>query len=205
MRNLNKVRLSAVRLLTAAAILVAAACADRSPTSPPASAPGAVARPTVAFGVAAVPTTADFTVTPSGGRFAIGLHTVSFPVNSICDPASSTYGPTEWDAPCRALDRPIQIHAEMRSADGRSWVDFSPSLRFVPTSDPRQYVMLTMRRGVASSVTPILWAAYLGASGVDDAAGDPTLTTYAAADGVSEYRRIKHFTGYVISTGYRLY
>ncbi|MGH7665612.1 MAG: hypothetical protein ACRENI_15180, partial [Gemmatimonadaceae bacterium] len=46
---------------------------------------------------------ADFTVTPTGGSFVLGKHAIYFPPHSICDPGSS-YGLSQWDAPCVVAD-----------------------------------------------------------------------------------------------------
>src|SRR5215213_3539441 len=56
----------------------------------------------------------DFTVDSKGGTFNVGPHYVKFPANSICDPASTTYGPTEWDKPCQVIKDPITFHAEVQ-------------------------------------------------------------------------------------------
>ncbi|HEX2716609.1 MAG TPA: hypothetical protein VHM67_02955 [Gemmatimonadaceae bacterium] len=152
---------------------------------------------------------ADFTVTPSGGMFVLGAHAVYFPANSICDPASSTYGPGEWDAPCLPLDRPIDIHAELRrTADGQSWLDFTPSLRFVPSDDPNGAVWVLMK--LNSDATPenyrsygIRWAPVFldSANQVEESQQDPSLRTYIDVGRDVVFRRIKHFSGYVVGDG----
>ena len=152
---------------------------------------------------------ADFTVTPSGGTFVLGAHAVYFPANSICDPAVSSYGPGEWDAPCSPLDQPIDIHAEVRrTADGQSWLDFTPSLRFVPSDDPNQSVWVLMK--LNSDATEgnyrsfgIRWAPqFLVSEGqVDESLQDPSLRTYIDLQRDVVFRRIKHFSGYVVGDG----
>ncbi|GAC1478174.1 MAG: hypothetical protein NVS1B4_21690 [Gemmatimonadaceae bacterium] len=210
-------RSSSIRLLAPIALLLGAACADRAPTAPSAvSRLAGAPRPDVIINaMGADRSWADFTVTPTGGVFALGKHSVRFPAAAICDPSTSTYGPTEWKTPCETLDRPIRIHAELRTDAGRSWVDFTPSLRFVPTSDPARYVVLTMSltdgtngdrddRSIAGPAVapPILWTPFIGAPGIDEALLDPTLRTQLCPDGTCATRRIEHFTGYVIATGY---
>src|ERR687884_341265 len=123
------------------------ACTDSpvSPTKssavrPPAGAPGKALLDVIVDSVAPDSLSADFTVTPTGGTFVLGAHAVVFPDHAICDPATSGYGPDTWDQPCTPLEEPIQIHAEVRNELGRTWVDFTPELRFVPTDDPNHYV-----------------------------------------------------------------
>lgn len=145
---------------------------------------------------------ADFTVTPTGGAFQLGPHAIYFPANSICDPARSSYGPTEWDAPCEPLTEPIQIHAEIRRTDSTSWVDFTPALRFVPTADPLQYVWIYLHLPGSNSPDvdvqglSILWIPEPGAQGVNEALSDETQKTYFWREGEIVFRRIKHFSGY---------
>ena len=139
----------------------------------------------------------EFTVTPAGGVFFMGSNAVVFPANSICDPSSSSYGAGTWDDTCTPLSTPLTIHATVRSANGATWVDFSPSIRFVPSEHSRQWVYMYM-----ASANPILFAPTLGAQGVDDAADDATVRTFFDAHNAGyTLRRIKHFTGYMTSSG----
>ena len=152
--------------------------------------------------------TADIIVEPSGGYFTLGKHVIYFPANSICDPATSTYGVTEWDNPCTAIAAPIRIHAELREQDGRTWIDFSPELRFVPSSDETQWVYLFMRTNAiegkqltSKKAPPILWSPAIGMPGIDEALFDETLKTKWDRRLGGVYRRIKHFSGYNVYTG----
>lgn len=152
---------------------------------------------------------ADLIVEPSGGVFYLGKHALSFPANTICDPAISTYGPTEWDKPCTTITQSIQIHAELREANGRSWIDFSPHLRFAPSRDEDRWVYLFMttkaskRKHVSGNNTPpILWSPAIGVPGIDESLLDPTLKTKADKKHGGVYRRIKHFSGYNVWSGF---
>ncbi len=148
----------------------------------------------------------DFTVTPHGGVFLLGQHAVVFPAGSICDPALSSYGPGTWDAPCVSLKRALKIHATIRTAKLGTWVDFSPSLRFVPSEDSRRHVYIYMYAPEAVGATDlskfsILWSPAIGASGVNDAAAKPSLRTYVDAKTGVMMREIDHFSGYWGSQG----
>ena len=148
----------------------------------------------------------DFTVTPNGGVFLLGKHAVVFPARSICDPSVSSYGAGTWDTPCVALKGALKIHATIRTAKLGTWVDFSPSLRFVPSDDSSQWVYIYMYTPGAIGATDlskyaILWAPEIGANGVNDAAGDYTLRTYIDTKSGIGMRRIKHFTGFGTSSG----
>ncbi|MFI5256538.1 MAG: hypothetical protein ACHQRK_04690 [Gemmatimonadales bacterium] len=150
-------------------------------------------------------TTADFTVGPQGGVFFVGNHAVVFPKKSICDPNSTDYN--AWDAPCKTIGKPMHIHAVVRTANGRTWVDFSPELRFAPSTNSSQWVWMFMytpdARGATGDLSRfnILYAQSIGGATIDDAAADPTLRTYVDTNTGVSVRRIKHFSGYTASAG----
>ena len=138
----------------------------------------------------------DFTVTPAGGVFFLGRNAIVFPANAICDPATSSYGAGTWNDECAPLTKSLKIHATVRTATAGTWVDFNPSIRFVPSDDSNKWVYMYM-----SSKHPILFAPSLGALGVDDASADATVKTYVDSHNGYTLRRIKHFTGYMTSSG----
>jgi len=204
----NQMRFTCPRILLVVPALIIMGCGDQ-PSAPESS---ASAEGIPLFKV--IPTyspdkkSADIIVEPSGGGFVLGNHSIWFPPNSICDPALSSYGVTEWDKPCTAISQPINVHAELREQDGRSWIDFTPSLRFVPSDDDEQWVYLFMmtpaadaRRLTGKNAPPILWSPAIGIPGIDESRTDKTLTTKWDRRLGGVYRRIKHFTGYNIYTG----
>lgn len=187
--------------------LALGACADSTAPSREVEAPAPDLKVTVDW-MAPDSTSADFTVTPTGGVFQLGPHAIYFPPSSICDPAKSAYGVGEWDKPCPALRSPIRIHAEVRKIDGREWVEFSPDLRFVPKRDASKWVWIWMRTELArdrnaQQLLEILWSPGFGLAGVDESLADPTLRTYVNRQSGVAYRRIKHFSAYQISVGFR--
>ena len=148
-----------------------------------------------------------FTVGPySTVRIRLGDHQIYFPAGAICDPALSTYGPTEWDAPCQPLRSYITISATWwTDATGHPRIEFQPALRFVPTSDAAKWVTLTLKDQAASSVQPgqslvITWRDGAG-NWVDESLTDATLTTRTDPTTSSMSRRIKHFSGYMVAAG----
>jgi hypothetical protein len=191
-----------------ALVAVMAACADSSVTLRPDQAevlPGGAPRPNIIIDeMAQDESSADFTVTPSGGYFRMGAHGIVFPRNVICDPATSSYGREFWDAPCRVLREPIRIHAELRVQDGREWVDFSPELRFKPSRRASDWVWIYMHTDAATlpdrSLT-IVWSPAIGVPGIDESLDDATLRTFVLPWSGYAYRRIKHFSGYNVTSG----
>jgi hypothetical protein len=149
-------------------------------------------------------TSVDFTVSPWGGVYRIGRHAVVFPAHSVCDPSTSGYGAELWDAACSPSTKGIAVHAVIRKQAGVTWVDFSPELRFVPSS----WVWLVLNtpqakhaRGDLSRFN-IAYAESIGGVMVNDAAADPTLRTYVDPYRGTMFRRIKHFSGYAGNSGF---
>jgi hypothetical protein len=145
---------------------------------------------------------ADFVIDPTQpAQIKAGDHVVNFPANSICDPATSGYGTDLWDAPCTPLQTPITIHASWNSKLGHAFIDFSPSLRFVPTSDPSQYVTITMKDDWDLDPNyhyPIFWLRPADSVWVDESMYDPSMSSVQDNRGNRVTRRLKHFSGYLV-------
>jgi len=209
MRSLNWKTVS-----TLVTLAFVASCSESAvaPTSAPSAAPASMAlapagRPSLSLsGTASNDTESDFTVGPNGGAYFAGNTAVVFPANSICDPAVSSYGMGTWDAPCAPLTRSITIHAITRVANGRTQVDFSPSLRFVPSTNPTRWVWLYMSVPSLAGTTDlskfnIYYAPTLDGALIDESLTDGSLRTYVDTRTGTSLRRVKHFSGYAVSEG----
>lgn len=201
---------SLMRLASIAAVALLAACSAADQVAAPnlhrvAMPAGAPSMDVIVNAVAPDSLSADFTVTPTGGTFVLGAHAVFFPDHAICDPATSGYGPGLWDAACTPLDQPINFHAEVRKdSTGRSWVDFTPAVRFVPTTDPNRTVWVMMKAG--TDITPSNYMNFgmrwmpsgLPNETVDESVTDSTLRSYVDIQKDIVFRRVKHFSGYMV-------
>jgi hypothetical protein len=190
-----------------ALISLVAACGDRSvaPQSQPSDESAGVG------GVTTQLTQSDtvrFTITINPHRsthFYLGAgNSLNFPAASVCDPAVSTYGPSEWDNPCVAATRTIAENVTAwLDAGGHPQVDFSPSLRFVPTMLPTGWVTLTFG-DLQASLDPmynILYCSTPDAVCVDESLTDLSLVTTRDPVTGQLTRRIKHFSGYLVGAG----
>jgi hypothetical protein len=146
-----------------------------------------------------------FIYNPSNPQmFGLGSgHRIFFDANAVCDPAVSTYGPTEWDQPCEPLQSPIAITAVVSTNEyGRPRIDFSPSLRFVPDAP----VVLYIKDWAASSdtSTTIEWCDDSNVCIDEDvesyAFGGKKKTKHDKKGGIV-FRPIKHFSGYNVTAG----
>lgn len=158
------------------------------------------------------PTQADFTLTAGGGTVTLFGYTITFPPNSVCDPSTSTYGPTEWDAPCSTLrGRPLTVHAVMSTVGGVG-VDFTPPLRFSPnavvTLSTNKFAPYLIGNSAYFLAHPALlnflsiyYAPSINSSYLSDFGGDPSVITHVNFASGTVWRRIKHFSGYFMSSG----
>jgi hypothetical protein len=197
-------------------LALVAGCRDSvvAPAAAPSAAPASSmlapeGRPSLSFsGVSVQDGTADFTVSPFGGTYSVGNNAVVFPAHSICDPEKSSYGEGTWDTHCVPLNRPIDIHATTSRLNGVDWVDFSPHIRFVPSERASRWVWIFMKtpqvKGSSADLSrfSIYFAESIGGPLVNDAATDPTMRTYVDTQSGVSSRRIKHFTGYAVSSGF---
>jgi len=169
-------------------------------------------RPSGLFGG---PRSATFTVTAAGGSFDVGMFTVNFPANSICDPNTSGYGPGTWDSPCNTLadGQSVTVTATYGfTLRGGPVVDFATNLRFNPkttvTISTDAYApVLTFFRNYwlgnpdALRYFGMYYTSDFGATGLTDAGLDASLGTHVNLTTGIVWRRIKHFSGYNVSSG----
>jgi len=143
------------------------------------------------------------TIDPRVSRtYAFGENWIYFPAHSICDPATSGYGPTLWDSPCTPLNQPIEVTVKWSSKGGYSFATFSPQIRFVPADarSPFRWVVLslhTQKRLHELDAYSILYNS--GDGWVDESLTDPTLRAWLDPLHNSIYRRVKHFSGYMVA------
>lgn len=188
---------SATRFRQTSAVLVvgivAAACQDSAlaPTSE------SVGFPRPALYVAGWDNQTSFTYEPSDSARVYDLgdgHQIYFPDGAVCDPAVSSYGPGEWDAPCAPLTTPIQITAtRFHDAEGNPYVDFTPALRFVPGKPVTLF--LHDPDAVLDARAEIAWCSDGGLCVTESS------PTHRDVESGILFREIRHFSGYMISAG----
>ena len=202
---MSKVRMAVVLGMTAAL----AACSENAvaPGSEAASAPT-----TIAGGGATAALTSQDTI-----RFSITIepwhqtsyylgsgNSLIFPAHSLCDPDRSSYGVTEWDKPCVGTNQSVTVNAKAwLDGSGHARVDFDRHLRFVPSNNPAQWVVLSFA-DLQASLDPffnILYCPTATSGCFDEALSDPTLLTVRNPVTGKVTRRIKHFSGYNVAAG----
>ncbi|HEY6218744.1 MAG TPA: hypothetical protein VIV65_01730 [Gemmatimonadaceae bacterium] len=142
--------------------------------------------------------TTSFVYSPkSGATKRFGDHMIVIPAGGVCALGSS-YGPTEWDAPCKAADAPILFTVtSFEDANGVPYVQFEPSVRFVPTKETYLYLK-DGKRNVASMLA--IRYCPTGGACYDESVSDATMETHRLANSRILYRRLKHFSGYSVTS-----
>jgi hypothetical protein len=174
---------------------MAGACADS--TVAPNAAEVAAFKAPAAFTKVGV--TQTFRVYNSQGiTQRVGATVINIPAGAICS-LTSSYGTTEWDKPCQALQGSVLITATvLYDSEDRPYVDFQPAMRFAPNKEVR----LFLKNGRAAQPTE-LTVNYCNAAlvCVDESITDPTLKTTRVGQTPYMTRRVKHFSGYMIAVG----
>ena len=144
-----------------------------------------------------------FTLRPDRGitKTLNGGHQLFVAANAVCD-LKSTYGPTEWDKPCALQRTAFSITARTWvESNGHPRVDFQPKLRFAPSVRANAILYLMDKAAAKDPTFKILYCADGVIMCVDESIADPTVATQYDVNGFL-YRRIKHFSGYNIASGF---
>jgi hypothetical protein len=142
-----------------------------------------------------------FTILPGeANELSMGTPVLEMPAWSVCA-AGSGYGTGTWDKPCTAETKPVTITATVIGTSTYPRVDFEPAMRFNPASGDVQLFMFARHASSdAASKFSILYCSGVSQTHCDDEAKhDPTLVTQFSKRGNEVFRRIRHFSGYVVA------
>lgn len=131
-------------------------------------------------------------------------NSITFPKGSLCAPGS-TYGGGQWDKPCYVATSPITVYTKAwLDAEGYAHVDFDKHVRFVPTSNPAGWVMLSLY-DYGATTTPWTKINYCPSEQantcIDESKNDPSVATLKDPVTGKLMRRVKHFSGYSLTSG----
>ena len=141
--------------------------------------------------------TYSFTIDPTQDQsLALGASHLDIPANAVCALATSSYGAGHWEESCAAQTDTFTIHAVIRNAaTDHPSVDFEPALRFSPDKNVSLYLYVTDDATLDNSRI----MKYCNATGcVDESITDPSLASSVDLANRVVFRRIKHFSGYII-------
>lgn len=129
----------------------------------------------------------------------LGPSHLDLPAGSVCALGTSGYGPSTWDAPCTPESGSVTITATVRNASSNHpSVEFAPAMRFNPSTRVNLYLYVT-DAATLSNMATVLYCGPFSATCVDESQADATLTTTINSASNLVSRRIKHFSGYMVS------
>lgn len=157
-------------------------------------------------------------LSPNGGTYHVGDFDIVMPAGAVCDPGSTKYGARHWDDDCVAATRSITVDVVAKKHGRSVSVDFEPDLRFRPRAgwvviQTRAYGDLLTSSSVRQlSVSApffqsfaILYVPKGGNSRIDErrSTGDASMVTHVDLRSGLVWRRVKHFSGYLVTAGYK--
>jgi hypothetical protein len=197
-------------MLVASAAMLAACGRD---VSAPASSGSQITAPTTSNKalVGAVDGVYSITINPNQSyTLPLGKSYMVLPAHSICDLESSGYGTSYWNNSCVPETSPVTITATVRGAqtDNPS-VDFQPAMRFNPNTNVSLFIYVT-NAATLSNMTVMKYCptnSGLNSTGqaggkntcIDESLTDQSLKTTIDRSQNLIWRRIKHFSGYLIA------
>jgi len=141
--------------------------------------------------------TYTFQIDPSQDQsLSLGASRLDIPANAVCDLASSSYGPEFWNDSCSPQTDTFTVTAVVRNAaTDHPSVDFEPALRFSPDKNAELYLFVTDQATLDASRV----VKYCNANGcVDESITDPSVASSVDLEHRVVFRRIKHFSGFII-------
>ena len=139
----------------------------------------------------------SFVIDPSQAQsLSLGASHLDIPANAVCDLASSSYGVGHWEDSCDAQTDTFTVTAVVRNAaSDHPSVDFEPALRFSPDKQVGLYLYVTNDATLDASRV----VKYCNANGcLDESVNDASLVSSVDLENRVVFRRIKHFSGYVV-------
>jgi len=141
--------------------------------------------------------TYSFVIDPSQPQaLSLGASHLDIPANAVCDLATSSYGVAHWNEDCTPQTDTFTVTAVVRNAaTDHPSVDFEPALRFNPNQNVNLYLYVTDQATLDASRI----VKYCNATGcVDESISDPSVASSVDLENRVVFRRIKHFSGFII-------
>ena len=156
-------------------------------------------------------------LSPNGGTYHVGDFDIFVPAGAVCDPTTTKYGVKHWDEDCTPATSTIQVNVVAKKHGQGLSLDFQPDLRFRPSAgwvviQTNAYSSLLTSNSVRQlSVSSsffqnfaILYVPTGGWTHIDEvqSTGDASLVTHVDLHRGLVWRRVKHFSGWIISAGF---
>jgi hypothetical protein len=131
----------------------------------------------------------------------LGPNYLSLPANSICEIGTSSYGAGTWNDSCTPHQGTVTITAVVKNAaTDHPSIDFYPAMRFAPAKLVNLYIYVPVGMEDFQRNWNMKYCADGSTVCVDESRIDADLASYADPANKMVFRRIKHFSGYVVIT-----
>ncbi len=147
----------------------------------------------------------SFTFDPSKDQsLDLGPNHLDIPRNAVCELATTDYGVQYWNDPCSPERGTVTITATIRNAkSAHPRIDFQPAMRFNPKADVELYIYAKKASKQDAAMLVMNYCNDYGVC-VDESKTDRDLKTQVDSRKNVVFRRIKHFSGYVVAENHGL-
>jgi hypothetical protein len=131
--------------------------------------------------------------------FELGPNHLDIPRDAVCDLSTSGYGSDYWNEPCTPERETVTITATVSQAQtAHPRIDFQPAMRFNPRAKVQLYIYAKKASKADAENLVMNYCSELHMC-VDESLSDEDLKTYVDPRHNVVFRRIKHFSGYVVA------
>ena len=132
-------------------------------------------------------------------KFALGPNYLDMPANSVCRLVGSGYGPDYWNKSCAPETALVTITAVVKNAStSHPSIQFFPAMRFNPTEDVELFIYAPKASKADMKALLMFYCPDKGKC-IDESLTDKQLQTHIDRKNSVVFRRIKHFSGYVVA------
>jgi hypothetical protein len=149
----------------------------------------------------------SFTFDPSKDQsFDLGPNHLDIPANAVCDLDKTAYGTKYWNDSCSPERGTVTITATISHANSdHPRIDFQPAMRFNPRTEVVLYLYAKRASKQDAEMLVMKYCSGLHGKCVDEALTDRDLVTNVDRRHNVVFRRIKHFSGYVVAENHGSY
>jgi hypothetical protein len=131
--------------------------------------------------------------------FSLGPNRLDIPAYSVCNLLTSGYGEDYWNRSCSPQHLPVTLTVIIKNSQSQHpEIQFFPAMRFNPTKSVQLYIYAPRVSRDDAKNWLMLYCADKGGC-KDESEKDKDLTTFIDYNNNVLFRRVKHFSGYVVA------
>ncbi|MEO8334180.1 MAG: hypothetical protein ABI664_04360 [bacterium] len=131
--------------------------------------------------------------------FSLGPNRLDIPAYAVCNLLTSGYGEDYWNRSCSPQTLPVVLTVVIKNSQStHPEVQFFPAMRFNPTKSVQLFMYAPKVSREDAKNWLMLYCADKGGC-KDESVTDADLTTFIDYTNNILFRRVKHFSGYVVA------